>query len=136
VRALPPDRPLVAAARDRYYCLPTFDVQGGPAGQPDDAAGGAKAPVTDFPLNSDPLVCAASCSATPGCEYFVQVKPAGCYLKSRPVRGRREAQWPTATRVRGLLVRLRVRLGTGGWGSGLPLCKVRACVSDARGRAC
>ncbi|GBF94937.1 hypothetical protein Rsub_07438 [Raphidocelis subcapitata] len=74
----------VAAARDRYYCLPTFDVQGGPAGQSDEPAAGAKPPVTDFPLNTDPLVCAASCSATQGCEYFVQIKPAGCYLKSRP----------------------------------------------------
>ncbi|GBF97656.1 hypothetical protein Rsub_10532 [Raphidocelis subcapitata] len=78
----------VAAARDRYYCLPTFDVQGWPAGQGPDAdefGGPAKQPaVTDFPLNTEPIVCASQCSTTPGCEFFVQVKPAGCYLKTRP----------------------------------------------------
>lgn len=75
----------VAAARDKYYCLPTFDVQGWPAGQGPDPAdfGPQRPPQTDFPDNAEPIVCASQCSSTPACEYFVQTKPAGCYLKSR-----------------------------------------------------
>jgi hypothetical protein len=76
-------------ARDKYYCLPTFDVQGWPAGQGPDvdqygASPAAKAPVTDFPTNTEPTICAGQCSATAGCEFFVQNTPAGCYLKGRP----------------------------------------------------
>jgi hypothetical protein len=86
----PPPRapPPVAAARDKYYCLPTFDVQGWPAGQGPEAAdfgpGPAKPLVTDFPTNVEPIMCAGQCSMTPGCEYFVQTKPAGCWLKAHP----------------------------------------------------
>jgi len=85
----PPTNPpqSVIVARDKYYCLPTFDVQGWPAGQGpglEEFGTPAKPAITDFPLNTEPLICAGQCSSTPGCEYFVQVKPAGCYLKSRP----------------------------------------------------
>jgi hypothetical protein len=88
-----PPTPTVAVSRDKYYCIPTFDVQGWPAGQgPPPAAGSddagppapAKPAVTDFPTNVEPTICAGQCSTTPGCEYFVQTLPAGCYLKSRP----------------------------------------------------
>ena len=75
-------------ARDKYYCLPTFDVQGWPAGQgPDVDEFGpvpAKAPATDFPAMGEPTICAGQCSTTAGCEYFVQLSPTGCYLKARP----------------------------------------------------
>jgi hypothetical protein len=77
----------VVSSRDKYYCLPTFDVQGWPAGQgpeAEDFGFPVKPTVTDFPLNTESLICAGQCSTTKGCEFFVQVKPAGCYLKSRP----------------------------------------------------
>jgi len=77
----------VAAARDKYYCFPTFDVQGWPAGQgpnAEDNAAPVKGLATDFPANTVPVICAGQCSTTPGCEYFVQITPAGCYLKSHP----------------------------------------------------
>jgi hypothetical protein len=83
----PTPTPVSGIGRDKYYCLPTFDVQGWPAGQGpsmEEFGVPAKAPITDFPMNTEPLICAGQCSTTPGCEYFVQIKPAGCYLKSRP----------------------------------------------------
>ncbi|KAI8472430.1 MAG: hypothetical protein J3K34DRAFT_210867 [Monoraphidium minutum] len=77
----------VNVARDKYFCLPTFDVQGWPAGQgPDRDEWGSpsKLPTTDFPANTEPTICAGQCSTTQGCEFFVQTVPSGCYLKGRP----------------------------------------------------
>ena len=78
----------VAVSRDKYYCLPSFDVQGWPAGQGPPAEGGddagpPKAPVTtDFSTNTEPTICAGQCSSTQA----RRVGGVGCSEGQRPPR--------------------------------------------------